>query len=159
MLTYLLRNFENRQFAESSRPSEDAIARNVVALLTHCPADIVSTRKEILVAIRHILNTNDFKRGFYSYADVLLDERFLLGAGRMTNVVLRPMAYSTMADLVNHIKDSLTLTQLTRLVYNFSQNLYDPELPLPVQITCVRVLFNVAERLSHNFKVSRIDFR
>ncbi|CAM9366111.1 unnamed protein product, partial [Ectocarpus fasciculatus] len=157
LLTYLLRNFENRQFAESSRPSEDAIARNVVALLKHCPADIVSTRKEILVAIRHILNTNDFKRGFYSYADVLLDERFLLGPGRTTNVVLRPMAYSTMADLVNHIKDSLTLTQLTRLVYNFSQNLYDTELPLPVQITCVRVLFNVAERLSHSFKDSSLD--
>lgn len=157
LLTYLLRNFENRQFAEATRPNEDAIARSVVALLRNCPADIVSTRKEILVAIRHILNTNDFKKGFYSYADLLLDEKLLLGPGKASNSVLRPMAYSTIADLVNHIKDSLTLPQLTKIVFHFSQNFHDPELTLPVQTTCVRVLFNLGDRLSFNFKENNTE--
>ena len=56
-LTYLLRGF-----AELMRPYEDDISRAVIALMKACPGEAVSTRRELLVATRHILAT-DFKRG------------------------------------------------------------------------------------------------
>lgn len=153
LLTYLLRNFETKQFPDATRPSEDQVAKHVINLLKHCPGDIVSTRKEILVAIRHILNTSEFKKGFYHHIDFLIDEKSIMGPGRHVVQSLRPMAYSTIADLITHVRDSLSMSQLTKIVTTFSQNLYDPELPLPVQGTCVRLLLNVAERLTYNFKV------
>lgn len=153
LLTYLLRNFESRQFNDSARPNEENIAKNVINLLRSCPSDIVSTRKEILVAIRHILNTNDFKKGFYQHADFIMDERLLIGPGRQAALSLRPMAYSTIADLIGHIRESLSLPQLTKLIYSFSQNLFDPDLALNVQMTCAKLLLTIADRLSFNFKV------
>lgn len=152
LLTYLLRNFENRQFAEASKPNEEVIAKNVLTLLRNCPGDVISTRKEILLAIRHILNTQDFKKGFFSHTDVLLDEKILIGRGHPTAVaVLRPIAYTTIFEFVNYVKDTLSLAQLTKIVYNFSQNLHDSDLSFSVQTTCVRILFVITERLSHGF--------
>ncbi len=63
-LTYLLRGF-----AELMRPYEDAISRAVIALMKACPGEAVSTRRELLVATRHILAT-DFKKG---QSDLSLD--------------------------------------------------------------------------------------
>jgi hypothetical protein len=154
LLTYLLRNFESRQFNESARPNEENIAKNVINLLRSCPSEIVSTRKEILVAIRHILNTNDFKKGFYAHVDFIIDERLLIGPGRQAALSLRPMAYSTIADLISHIRESLSLPQLAKLIYSFSQNLFDPDLALNVQMTCAKLLLTIADRLSFNLKVS-----
>jgi hypothetical protein len=158
LLTYLLRNFESRQFNDSARPNEENIAKNVINLLRNCPSEIVSTRKEILVAIRHILNTNDFKKGFYPHVDFIIDERLLIGPGRQAALSLRPMAYSTIADLISHIRESLSLPQLTKLIYTFSQNLFDPELALNVQMTCAKLLLTIADRLSFNIKVDMTSF-
>ena len=78
-LTYLLRGF-----AELMKPFEDAISKAVIQLLAACPGDAVATRKELLVATRHILAT-DFRRGFFSQVDVLLDEKVLVGVGRLSH--------------------------------------------------------------------------
>lgn len=59
-LTYLLRGF-----TPLMQPYEQQISSSVIMLLRSCPADAVATRKELLVATRHILAT-DFRRGFFS---------------------------------------------------------------------------------------------
>lgn len=74
-LTYLLRSYANEL-----KPYEDRIATNVVALMTSCPRESISTRKELLVATRHLLNNNDFRKGFYKHVDTLLDARILMGS-------------------------------------------------------------------------------
>ena len=51
---------------------------SVIQLLISCPAEAVGTRKELLVATRHILAT-DFRRGFFAHIDVLLDEKVGVG--------------------------------------------------------------------------------
>jgi transformation/transcription domain-associated protein len=63
-LTYLLRGFQDMM-----RQHEDRISRSVIDLLKNCPGDAVTTRKELLVATRHILAT-DFRKGFYAYVKV-----------------------------------------------------------------------------------------
>lgn len=59
-LTYLLRGF-----TPLMQPYEKQISSSVINLLRNCPADAVATRKELLVATRHILAT-DFRKGFFS---------------------------------------------------------------------------------------------
>ena len=59
-LTYLLRGF-----TPLMQPYEKQISSSVINLLKNCPADAVATRKELLVATRHILAT-EFRKGFFS---------------------------------------------------------------------------------------------
>jgi transformation/transcription domain-associated protein len=149
-LTYLLRGF-----AELMRPFEDAIAAAVVGLLRACPGDAVAVRKELLVATRHILAT-DFRRGFFKHVDAFLDEALLVGATASASSAsssssphgpsihsaahdaLRPLAYSTLADLVHHVRASLNLQQLAKVVHMYSKNIHSDTLPVTIQTTSVR---------------------
>lgn len=167
-LTYLLRGS-----FESMKSYEATIAQCVIRLLKICPDEAVSTRKEILVATRHILAT-DFRKAFFPHVDVFLDEKILIGRGRQAHEVrlpvlqwavcccvvpltpagcrqtLRPLAYSTLADLVHHVRATLTLTQLSSVIHAFSRNIHDPSLPITIQTTSVRLLLNLVDSTFHN---------
>ncbi|GFY87893.1 phosphotransferases/inositol or phosphatidylinositol kinase [Actinidia rufa] len=107
-LTYLLKSF-----ADYIRPHEESICKSIVNLLVTC-SDSVSIRKELLVALKHVLGT-DFKRGLFPLIDTLLEERVLVGTGRACFETLRPLAYSLLAELVHHVRGDLSLSQtLTR---------------------------------------------
>ena len=146
-LTYLLRGF-----ADQMKPYEDRIATNVVSLMTSCPRESIGTRKELMVATRHILAT-DFRKGFFRHVDSLLDERILMGSHRHSDqTIIRPLGYSTLADLVLHVRSMLTLKQLSRVVYIFSRVLHDSSMKLPVsiQLTAVRLLLSVVDIIFNN---------
>jgi transformation/transcription domain-associated protein len=86
-LTYLLRGFDGVM-----RPYEKTISDCVVNLLKSCPSESLNTRKELLVATRHILAT-DFRKGFFAQIDTLLKTSVLIGEGRSSYDTLRPLAY------------------------------------------------------------------
>ena len=65
---------------------EEAIAASVIRLLKTCPGEAVATRKEMLVATRHILAT-DFRKAFFGQVDTFLQERVLIGDGRQAHEV------------------------------------------------------------------------
>jgi transformation/transcription domain-associated protein len=147
-LTYLL-----RAFADFMRPYQESIPKCVIQLLLMCPPESASIRKDILVATRHILAT-DFRVGFFSQIDVLLDEKVLIGHGSSTSArssheTLRPLACSTLADLVHHVRGELGIKHLSRVVYIFSCNIHDASLPLAIQTTSVRLLLNLVENIFH----------
>lgn len=48
--------------------------------------------------------------------DKMLDEELLVGPGRQARDTLRPLAYSTLADLVHHVKDQIDLKQVSRVI-------------------------------------------
>ena len=143
-LTYLIKGFK-----ENMLPHQETIATSVVMLLKRCPDESVSTRKELLVATRHILAT-DFRHGFFKHVDTMLREDVLIGNGRHAQAVLRPLAYSTVADLVHHVRAKLGLDQLSKVIYIFSRNIHDDELPLSIQTTSVRLLLNLVDNIFHN---------
>ena len=62
------------------REHQNAIAESVVGLLKDCPPDASATRKELLVAARHLWST-DFREPYIQYIDVLLNEEVLVGVG------------------------------------------------------------------------------
>lgn len=92
---------------------------------------------------RHILGT-EFRKSFLNDIDLFLDERVLVGDGRgdhphlhphgTTSDSLRPLAFSTLADLVHHVRGDLSLAQLSRTIHIFSRNVHDSSLPIHVQV-------------------------
>ncbi|KAL5822462.1 hypothetical protein ACOSQ3_020378 [Xanthoceras sorbifolium] len=137
-LTYLLKSF-----ADYIRPHEESICKSIVNLLVTC-SDSVSIRKELLVALKHVLGT-DFKRGLFPLIDTLLEERVLVGTGRACFETLRPLAYSLLAEIVHHVRGDLSLSQLSRIIYLFSSNMHDASLSLSIHTTCARLMLNLVE--------------
>lgn len=75
---------------------------------------------------------------------------FHLLSHRTSFETLRPLAHSTLADLVHHVRSEvsalmlglvtnsnaplqLTLKQLSRTIYLYSRNIHDPSLPMGIQ--------------------------
>jgi transformation/transcription domain-associated protein len=100
----------------------------------------------------------DFRKGFFRHVDALLEERLLLHHPRHYSTttdqqaILLPLGYSTLADLVHHVRSILSLGQLGRVVHMFSRVLHDDALNLPmtIQITAVRLLLNVVDIIFNN---------
>lgn len=178
--------FVLRASADYLRPHQQELATAIVALVKSCPG-IVAVRKELLVAIRHVLTT-DLRQGFFrcippphrsflpcwlrqrhsprtltpagshtdscpwtptpgSHLDTLMDESVLIGPDPACKEALCPLAYSLLAELVNHIRKELSSAQLSRVIYIFSCNMNDPSLFISVQATCVRLMINLVETL------------
>uniref|UniRef100_K3WPN5 Uncharacterized protein n=1 Tax=Globisporangium ultimum (strain ATCC 200006 / CBS 805.95 / DAOM BR144) TaxID=431595 RepID=K3WPN5_GLOUD len=143
-VTYLLRGCANLM-----RPFQDAICENTVKLLMACPKDAFVLRKDIFVAARHIIST-DFRRGFYAQLEVLMDDDVLVGKGRSSYYQIRPLAYSTLADMIHHVRDMLTLTQVSKIVDFYGKRIHDPTLPISIQTTSIRLLLNLVDISAKN---------
>lgn len=143
-VTYLLRGCANLM-----RPFQDSICENTVKLLMACPKDAFVLRKDIFVAARHIIST-DFRRGFYPQLEVLMDDDVLVGKGRSSYYQIRPLAYSTVADMIHHVRDMLTLTQVSKIVDFYGKRIHDPTLPISIQTTSIRLLLNLVDISAKN---------
>lgn len=143
-VTYLLRGCANLM-----RPFQDSICENTVKLLMACPKDAFVLRKDIFVAARHIIST-DFRRGFYPQLEVLMDDDVLVGRGRSSYYQIRPLAYSTLADMIHHVRDMLTLTQVSKIVDFYGKRIHDPTLPISIQTTSIRLLLNLVDISAKN---------
>ena len=59
----------------------------------------------------------------------------------------RPLAYSTLADLVHHIRTELPLNNLSHAVNLFSKNVHDESLPNSIQTISCKLLLNLVESI------------
>ncbi|KAK2603463.1 transcription-associated protein 1 [Conoideocrella luteorostrata] len=116
----------------------------VVRLLKDCPREKSGTRKELLIAIRHIINYN-FRKIFLPKIDELLDERTLTGDGLTVYETMRPLAYSMLADLIHHVRDSLSPEQIRKTVEVYTRNLQDNFPGTSFQTMSAKLLLNMAE--------------
>ncbi|KAH3950531.1 hypothetical protein HBH53_074330 [Parastagonospora nodorum] len=116
----------------------------VVRLLKDCPREKSGARKELLVAIRHIINFN-FRKIFLKKIDELLDERTLIGDGLTVYETMRPLAYSMLADLIHHLRESLSKEQIRRTVEVYTKNLHDTFPGTSFQTMSAKLLLNMAE--------------
>ncbi|KAI8052219.1 hypothetical protein BDF22DRAFT_743794 [Syncephalis plumigaleata] len=142
-LAYILRGY-----AAQLRQYQAVIPEAIIRLLRDCPPEASSTRKELLVATRHILST-DFRNAFIDHMDILLNEKVLIGTGVTSHETLRPLAFSMLADLVHHVRTKLALPQLSRTVYMYSRNLHDSTLASSIQTMCAKLLLNLVECIMH----------
>lgn len=138
-LAYVLRGY-----AAQLQDFIPALPGVMVRLLRDCPKERATIRKELLVAIRHIMNFN-FRKVFLKSLEDFLDERTLLGDGLAAQETQQPLAYSTLADLVHHLRELLTPEQIRLTVQVYSKNLRKPFPGTSFQLMSSKLLFNTAE--------------
>ncbi len=138
-LAYLLRVYAN-QLQDFLTSLPDIVVR----LLKDCPREKSASRKELLVAIRHIINFN-FRKMFLTKIDELLDERTLIGDGLTVYETMRPLAYSMLADLIHHVRDQLDAGQIRKTVEVYTRNLQDSFPGTSFQTMSAKLLLNMAE--------------
>lgn len=138
-LAYLL-----RQYSSQLADFLPTLPEIVVRLLKDCPREKSAARKELLVAIRHIINFN-FRKIFLPKIDELLDEKTLIGDGLTVYDTMRPLAYSMLADLIHHVRDCLTPEQIRKTVEVYTKNLQDNFPGTSFQTMSAKLLLNMAE--------------
>ena len=141
-LAYLL-----RVYAQQLNDFLPVLPDVCVRLLKDCPSEKSATRKELLVAIRHIVNFN-FRTVFNTKVDDLLDERTLIGDGLTVYETMRPLAYSMLADLIHHVRERLKPGQIRRTIEVFSKNLLDNFPGVSFQTMSAKLLLNMAEQIA-----------
>ena len=128
-------------------PADAALIPDVILrLLTHCPAELLVARKELLHAIRHILLT-PFRAHFVPKIELLFNEKVLIGDGLTAYETLRPLAYSTVADFIHNVRNELTPKQIWITVQIYCNLLKDDSLALTVQIMSAKLLLNLVDRI------------
>ncbi|KAJ3171894.1 hypothetical protein HDU87_008212 [Geranomyces variabilis] len=135
-----------RSFVPALKPFQQEIADAVVVLMRSCPPDAAATRKELLVATRHIWYT-EFRNSFVTHVDVLLNEDVLVGAGVTAKETLRPIAHSVLVDLIHHVRNDLSPPQLSMAIHMYSRNLHDPGFAPNIQTMCAKLLLNIVDCL------------
>jgi transformation/transcription domain-associated protein len=120
------------------------LVEGMILLLRLCPKEVAHLRKELLVAIRHILATN-LRNHFIPSIELLFDEDLLLGKGHTSLESLRPLAYSTLGDFIHHVRLELNFVILSKAIHLFSRNIHDETLPVAIQIMSIRLLLNLVE--------------
>ena len=143
-LAYIIKGF-----AAMLKPQENIIAGAVIHLLTDCPAEASATRKELLVAARHILST-DFRAAFVQYLDVMFMEDVLVGNSITSRETLRPLAYSMLADLIHHVRTELKQDQIVKTAVLYIRNLHDASLAPSIQTMCAKLLLNLIDCIASN---------
>lgn len=138
-LAYLL-----RVYASQLQDFLTVLPDIVVRLLKDCPREKSAARKELLVAIRHIINFN-FRKIFLTKIDELLDEKTLIGDGLTVYETMRPLAYSMLADLIHHVRDQLNPHQIRKTVEVYTKNLQDSFPGTSFQTMSAKLLLNMAE--------------
>lgn len=138
-LAYIIRIYQ-----EQVQQHANHMVSGLLGLLEFCPQEVAHLRKELLIAARHILAT-DLRNKFVQCIDKLFDEKILIGSGWTTHESLRPLAYSTLADLVHHVRQALPLKELSMAVSLFSKNVHDESLPSSIQTMSCKLLLNLVE--------------
>ena len=142
-LAYLLRVYSKQ--LEDFLPFLPEIC---IRILRDCPSEKSATRKELLVAIRHIVNFN-YRAIFTNKVDDLLDERTLIGDGLTVYETMRPLAYSMLADLIHHVRNELKPSQIQRTIELFSKNMLDEFPGTSFQTMSAKLLLNMAECIAN----------
>ncbi|WPG98564.1 Hypothetical protein R9X50_00135600 [Acrodontium crateriforme] len=145
-LAYLLRAYQN-----SLSDFLEHLPDLTVRLLRDVPRSNTATRKELLVAIRHIINFN-FRSVFLPVILPLLDSRTLVGDSLTADISLRPLAYTMLADLIHHVREQLSAEQISRVVTVYVGHLTgDDGVEVPgtsYQTMSAKLLLNMAECMS-----------
>ncbi|XP_072275172.1 transformation/transcription domain-associated protein [Pyxicephalus adspersus] len=138
-LAYIIRIYQDTVAKHSQQ-----MVKGMLQLLTNCPPETAHLRKELLIAAKHILST-DLRSQFIPCMDKLFDESILIGSGYTARETLRPLAYSTLADLVHHVRQHLPLNDLSLAVQLFAKNIDDESIPSSIQTMSCKLLLNLVD--------------
>ncbi|RZF45958.1 hypothetical protein LSTR_LSTR008335 [Laodelphax striatellus] len=145
-LAYIIRYYQKEVNKHSSH-----MAEGMLGMLTLCPMEVTHLRKDLFIAARHILAT-ELRISFVPHVNRLFDEDILLGRGWTTHESLRPLAYSTLGDLIHHVRMHLPMSDLAKAAHLFSMNVHDETLPTSIQVISCKLLLNLVECIQQRSK-------
>eukprot|EP00731_Ephydatia_muelleri_P010555 Em0005g1141a len=102
------------------------LVQGMVALLRNCPQEVTHLRKELLIAVRHILAT-DLRNKFLPCIDHLFDENLLIGSGWTT-------------------RESVSSCQWPSTCL-LKMNVHDDTIPVSIQMMSCKLLLNLVESI------------
>ncbi|XP_066149283.1 transcription-associated protein 1 isoform X2 [Euwallacea fornicatus] len=137
-----------KSYLEVVKTHSDMLVQGMLGLLSLCPMEVSHLRKELLIATRHILAT-ELRNKFIPHIETLFDEGMLMGRGWTSQEALRALAYSTLADLVHHVRQQLPMSELVRSVHLFGRNLQDDSLLSTIHTMSCKLLLNLVECIRH----------
>lgn len=94
-----------------------------------------------------LLHTGVLCTEFVTHISRLFDEDMLIGSGWTAQETMKPLAYSTLADLVHHVRANLPLSDLSLAVDLFSKNIHDDTLLSSIQTMSCKLLLNLVESI------------
>lgn len=96
--------------------------------------------------MRHVFYT-DAKLGFLPHIASLLDERVLLGPGplRTGPSSLAILGYSTLADLIHHVRNELSTELLLRIVRRYSELIVDTTVTHTLHTLACKLIIGLME--------------
>ncbi|KAM6495848.1 hypothetical protein JOM56_008554 [Amanita muscaria] len=133
-----------RFLSEINEPWGETLILCAMRLLLDCPANGITLRKDLMVVFRHLVGT-PHRKALFDQIDKLFDERVLLGTGIASKEMLRPVAYSAVADMVHHLRNELSVEQITRIVQMYSRMLHNPALGNNMHLLFAKMIFGLAD--------------
>ena len=135
-----------KAYPEVIRQHAQPLAEGIMGLLRNCPSEVSHLRKEIMVATKHIFSS-ELRNNFIPHVNELFDDSVFIGTSYTVRESLRALCYNTLADLVHHIKISLSFTQSATAIHYFSKCLLDDSLPVSLQATSAKLLLSLGSEL------------
>ncbi|XP_065219244.1 transformation/transcription domain-associated protein isoform X2 [Planococcus citri] len=145
-LAYIIRIYQ-----EVVMKNHKMMVEGMLNMLRLCPKEVTGLRRDLFIASRHILST-ELRIMFAPHVDELFDEDVLLNRGWTTRETLRPLAYSTLADFVHHIRQHLSMPTIVKAVQLYSLNVHDETLPTGIETMSCKLLLNLVECIQQHSK-------
>ncbi|KAF7457813.1 non-specific serine/threonine protein kinase [Cryptosporidium felis] len=148
---HFFRGFNNDEhISETLRQTLSGFVQGFIEVLKFCPPYCLHQRREILVCLRSILNT-EFRQGFYERIDFLLDETVLVGHGRTGYETVKVLSSAIIHEIMVYLRteyrfnsfcnglnhDSI-FDSIMKCLHSLTRNILDTALPLPAQHYCIR---------------------
>ncbi|CAH10779.2 Transcription-associated protein 1 [Caenorhabditis elegans] len=122
------------------------LVSGTMQMLERCPADLISVRREVLMALKYF-TSGEMKSKFFPMLPRLIAEEVVLGTGFTAIEHLRVFMYQMLADLLHHMRNSIDYEMITHVIFVFCRTLHDPNNSSQVQIMSARLLNSLAESL------------
>uniref|UniRef100_A0A1I7UIT4 FAT domain-containing protein n=1 Tax=Caenorhabditis tropicalis TaxID=1561998 RepID=A0A1I7UIT4_9PELO len=125
----------------------EALVSGIMQMLERCPADLITVRREVLMALKFFTSA-EMKSKFFPMLPRLISEHVVLGTGFTAIEHLRVFMYQMLADLLHHMRNSIGYDMIAHVAFVFCRTLHDPNNTSQVQIMSARLLNSLAESLS-----------
>ena len=128
-----------RLYTQDIMQYSDQLLVGMLNMLRSCPPEATPFRKELIIAVRHISNT-DLKQAFVPHLEQLFNDEILFGSGLTVKENLRPLGYHVIAELVHQLRHLLPYSTLTAATHAFLTNLHDDTLQLTVHVFSAKLI-------------------
>jgi len=140
---------KNGQHADAVKASESELAPAVLRLFACVPPESPSLRRELVAAL-NLFVQSEVRSAFSRNLGAMLDRRVLLGGLSAVPDAIRSSAYRTLADLLHHVRDTLTVEQVAAVTDYFTPVIMDASLGASLAAVALRLLLNLVEKLFHS---------